>query len=85
MNRAVFDAITRYFGDAHVAALSEGQNEKIVSELKRLCADDVDFRRSIEQTTKTPLAVGTRLGTWGRALAKIIGKEFDAANYRIGL
>ena len=37
----------------------------------------------IEQTTKTPLAVRTRLGTWGRSLAKILDLRFDEKAYRI--
>ena len=59
------------------------RRDEIVSELKRLCIDDAEFKRSIEQTTKTPLAVRTRLGTWGRSLAKILDLRFDEKAYRI--
>ena len=83
MNRAVFDAVTRYFGDSQVSSAAIRHQEQIVTELKRLCVDDPDFKRSIEQTTKTPLAVRTRLGTWGRSLAAILGGRFEEATYRV--
>jgi hypothetical protein len=83
MNRAIFDAVTRYFGDKALASEAIAHRSDIVSEIKRLCADDSEFKRSVEQTTKTPLAVRTRLGTWGKSLAKILGRHFDEITYRI--
>jgi hypothetical protein len=83
MNRAVFDAVTRYFSDPNIAELAQSRRQQIVSELKRLCVEDSDFKRSIEQTTKTPLAVRTRLGTWGKNLGKILDRRFDEATYRL--
>lgn len=83
MNRAIFDAVTRYFGDLAVGNAATAHTTEIITELKRLCVDDPDFKRSIEQTTKTPFAVRTRLGKWGRALARILSLEFDDVDFRI--
>lgn len=83
INRAVFDVICRYFdNDATIKAV-KAKKKEVVEGFKALCQDNDEFRRSIEQTTKTPLATETRMRLWGEALAKIIGKKFDKASVRL--
>ena len=83
MNRALFDAVTRYFGERDLEAQAVNEREKIVDRLKTLCVDDLEFKRSIELTTKSPLAVRTRLGTWGKAAGELLGRRFDAEKFRL--
>lgn len=83
MNRALFDAITRYFTDQSIEQIAVQNQGAIQAELKFLCVNDPDFKRSIELTTKSPLAVKTRLGTWGQALADVLGMRFDERAFRI--
>lgn len=83
MNRALFDAITRYFTDQSIEQIAIRNQEAIQAKLKFLCVSDPDFKRSIELTTKSPLAVRTRLGTWGQSLADVLGMRFDERAFRI--
>lgn len=83
MNRALFDAITRYFTDRNIEAPAIAAREDIKERLKFLCVHDSEFKRSIEFTTKTPLAVKTRLGIWGRELADVLKMRFDEKNFRL--
>jgi hypothetical protein len=83
MNRALFDAIVRYFTDPSIEQPAISAMEAIRAKLKSLCVDDLEFKRSIELTTKTPLAVRTRLGNWGRALADVLGMQFDEKLFRL--
>lgn len=83
MNRALFDAVARYFTDKSIEQAAVENKEKIVDRLKSLCIDNPDFKRSIEFTTKSPLAVRTRLSLWGKALAEVLGMRFDAEKYRL--
>ena len=83
MNRALFDAVVRYFTDPSIELQAVENREKIVGTLKELCSENSNFKRSIEQTTKTPLAVKTRLEVWGRSLASILGLRFDTERFRV--
>lgn len=83
MNRALFDAVTRYFTDRTIEKPAIASRDAINERLKALCVNDLDFKRSIELTTKSPLAVRTRLGAWGRALAEVLEMKFDDQTFRL--
>lgn len=83
MNRALFDAVARYFTDKTLEQPAIAARDAIAERLKQLCVDNAEFKRSIELTTKTPLAVKTRLSLWGAALAEELGMRFDAEKYRL--
>lgn len=83
MNRALFDAVVRYFSDPSVEAAAVARKDKIVEAMKHICVNDADFKRAIELTTKTPVATATRLAKWGAVLAHIIGREYDVPSFRI--
>ena len=83
MNRAIFDAVTRYFVDPSIEDAAVQNRDRIVAEMKEICIDNDEFRRSIESAAKTPHAVKTRLELWGRKLAGIIGWKFDPVRYRV--
>lgn len=83
INRAVFDVICRYFDDDATINAAKAKKEAVADGFKTLCEGNDEFRRSIEQTTKTPLATETRMRLWGETLAKIIGKQFDKASVRL--
>jgi hypothetical protein len=83
MNRAVFDVMTRYFGDKQVADTAVPKIDEVVNGFKKLCESHDTFRASIERTTKTPSATNTRLKVWGEELAVIVGKKLDAVHMRL--
>ncbi|WP_298329754.1 DUF262 domain-containing protein [Asticcacaulis sp.] len=83
VNRAVFDAVARYFCEDGLRDVLQEKKEDIQSEFKRICAEDENFRRSIEQTTKTPIATATRIDSWGLALSAILGREFTPPTRRL--
>jgi hypothetical protein len=72
-NRAVFDIMLHFFGDAKLRSALEGKHEEVVSEFKRLCSEDADFLASIERTTKTNEANNIRFNKWANALSAISG------------
>lgn len=82
MNRALFDALTRFFADKSVASAIAGNQEKVVNALKTLCLN-VEFKDAIEKTTKSKPATFSRINMWGEALAACIGKQYDKVAYRI--
>lgn len=75
VNRAVFDIMSFYFRNADVrgGALKEG--EAVVAAFKRLCAEDGEFLKSIESTTKSLAANRERFGKWAAELTEIVGFE----------
>lgn len=83
MNRALFDCVTRYYADNNVGAAATSKKPETIELLKNIMSGDEEFRRSVEQTTKTPWAVKTRLQTWGEGLAETLGLRFDDATFRI--
>jgi hypothetical protein len=72
-NRAIFDIMVFYFADPDVRKAAAESKDEIVSSFMELCSDDLQFRSSLETTTKSISAMGTRLGTWGLNLAGITG------------
>ena len=83
MNRALFDAITRFLVDPRVETPAIAKRAEIVAMVKSLCESDQEFKRSIELSTKKADAVSRRLETWGRAFAGIIGWKYDPRHFRI--
>ena len=82
INRAVFDCITRFFSDPAVIAASVGQEAQIVEAFKEVCGD-IQFRSSIERTTKSVQATFYRVDTWGAKLAQCLGRSYDLQSRRI--
>lgn len=83
INRAIFDAVVRYLADPQLERISVQKRAAIVSKMKDLSVKNADFKRSIEQTTKSPLAIRTRLELWGKEFAATIGARFDSSSFRI--
>ena len=82
MNRALFDAITRFFADQSVTNSILGNEINIVEALKNLCLDP-EFKDAIERTTKSKSATFGRINKWGEVLAACIGKHYDRTSCRI--
>lgn len=83
INRALFDAVIRYFGDRQIEVEATAKRAEIVELIKTLCFENSDFKRSIELTTKTPSAVKSRLKIWGENLAPIVNRKFDETTFRL--
>lgn len=83
LNRAVFDAVARYFSDGVVTKRARAKKNDVVEAFKRLCVDNLEFKRAIEQTTKTPWATQTRLALWGSALAGVVDMRLDKQTMRL--
>ncbi|MFN4311804.1 MAG: DUF262 domain-containing protein [Ferrovibrio sp.] len=82
LNRAVFDIMAMYFSRADIAEIALKKSEAVVSGFQNLCETDATFRASIEGTTKSIDAIGTRLNSWGKALRDILGIQFPVAEIR---
>lgn len=83
MNRALFDCIVRYFGDSRLHDPAVEAADTIIHQLKVTTELSAEFRRSIEQTTKTPWALETRLSVWGMTLADCLGMRLDSQSFRL--
>jgi hypothetical protein len=75
-NRAVFDTMVFYFSDPKIRDRALAQAKGVEADFKRVCETDLEFRRSIETTTKSLEATATRLSVWGRTLAKRVKLAF---------
>lgn len=82
INRALFDAVTRFFADKPVAAAISGNEGKVVGALKALCLDQ-EFKDAIEKTTKSKSATFNRINRWGEELAGCLGMQYDKSTCRI--
>lgn len=71
-NRAVFDVMIYFFRDEKIRKAALMQSDDVVAGFKDLCAESVEFKKSIETTTKSIGALSNRLGLWGAKLAKIL-------------
>jgi len=67
-NRAVYDVMTHYFADPAVAALAVRSKAAVKADFERLCESNLDFKRSLETTTKSLEATVTRFAAWGTTL-----------------
>lgn len=82
-NRAVFDIMLQFFGDAELRVALDGKGDQVVHEFKRLCTEDADFLASIERTTKTNEANDNRFNKWANALNKISGIEVPVIDFGV--
>lgn len=74
-NRAIFDAMTYYFGDPKVRDAAEANAPAIEQAFKDLCEHSADFLSSIERTTKSIGATTIRMGVWAEELSRVTGVE----------
>lgn len=80
-NRAVFDIMLHYFSHEDVRVALAGKGSDIVETFKDLCAENDDFRASIETTTKSIDSNRTRFNTWGDAIIAISGVDVSEWKY----
>lgn len=73
-NRAVFDVMIYYFADIKTKPTA-AVAKKIKSAFQQLCAEDTDFLKAIESTTKSIEATITRLEKWGDSLSEILRQK----------
>ncbi len=79
-NRAVFDIMLHFFGDANLRAALKGKHDQVVSAFKKLCDEDPDFLASIERTTKTNEANHMRFNKWADVLSALSGLAIPAVD-----
>lgn len=72
-NRSIFDIMSLAFSDANVRDLVKGKETLVEDAFKNLCANDNDFRSSIEATTKSVWATHKRLSSWNDVINKTLG------------
>lgn len=82
INRAVFDAVARFFGEQHVADAAIANKESLIEVYKNTCINP-DFKNAVEKTTKTRDSVDTRINLWGYDLAKALGMQYDPDEKRV--
>lgn len=82
INRAIFDAVARFFADDQVAADAQASAEAVRDSFKKVCMEQ-EFRDSIEKTPKTVGATTYRIRRWGEVLAQTINRQFDSSQNRI--
>jgi hypothetical protein len=73
-NRSIFDIMSLALSDANVRDLVKGKEILVEDAFKNLCANDDEFRSSIEATTKSVWATHKRISSWN----KVINKTLDA-------
>lgn len=74
-NRAIFDILLYYFAEPAVRAAAKGKGPDLEASFQQLCETDVEFRASIEQTTKSVGATATRLSLWADRLNKVLNLQ----------
>lgn len=82
-NRAIFDIMLHFFGDANLRAALAGKSDQVVEAFKQLCSDDPEFLASIERTTKTNLANHNRFNKWANALSEISGMNVPNIDFGV--
>lgn len=87
-NRAVFDVMVYYFREDEVRKIAMERKAEVVDRFKQVCDENAIFRSSLETTTKSIGALGSRLQLWGDALSSVVGKlnfipKYDSDNNRI--
>lgn len=82
INRAIFDAIARFFADGEVAVKAAASGEVVVDSFKALCLDQ-SFRDAIEKTPKTVGATFHRIERWGQRLGQTLQMNYDTAQRRL--
>jgi hypothetical protein len=74
-NRAVYDIMTHYFSDPVVAGAALKKKAGVKSDFQQLCDQNIDFKRSLETTTKSLDATVTRFGEWAKVLQRRLGQH----------
>lgn len=69
-NRAVFDIMVYYLSRQSVRSKALALPKQVEADFRKLCQDNIAFRRSLETTTKSLEATATRLNLWGKTLSK---------------
>lgn len=82
INRAIFDALARYFADQDVSIAASGSAVAVVNAFKALCLEQA-FRDSIEKTPKTVGATTYRIQRWGEVLAQTTQLTYDGLHHRL--
>lgn len=77
LNRAVLDVITFYFSDPAIRDQAIVRRAEVDQTYKMLCEANVEFRQSIETTTKSLSAVHDRFALWGIALRTALQMSFN--------
>ena len=78
-NRAIFDALAMAFSDKMVAEAAVARKQDVESLFRKLCSDNMQFRTSIEGTTKSIEAISTRLYLWSLNLAGCLQRPVRGA------
>lgn len=82
INRAVFDAMARFFADKKVSDKTVQMTDQVIAAYKGLCIEQA-FKDSIEKTPKTVGATIYRIQRWGEVLAQTIHESYDGDHHRI--
>lgn len=82
INRAIFDAVARFFADPVVAAKAIAADAQVLDAFKTVCLDR-EFLDAIEKTPKTVGATINRIQRWGQVLGRTIGMTYDATHHRL--
>ena len=82
INRAIFDAVARFFSDPAVATAAIGKEIQIAEALQDLCLTQ-EFKDAIEKTPKTKSATYNRINLWGSALANCVSMHYAPNIFRI--
>lgn len=82
INRAIFDAIARFFADEEVAKKAIERREDVIAVYHKICSDR-EFLDAIEKTPKTVAATFNRVELWGRELGNTIQMEYRPDSYRL--
>ena len=82
INRAIFDCITRFFADEAISDEAIKQAPHIRHAYKEICQDQ-NFRDAIERTTKSQSATRNRIDLWGKALGRVLDKDYDTMHARL--
>lgn len=72
-NRSIFDIMSLALSNANVRDLVKGKEKDIEIAFQNLCANDNDFRSSIEATTKSMWATHKRLSSWNKVVNQTLG------------
>ncbi len=82
INRAIFDAVARFFADPMVAAKATAMSGQVLEAYKAVNLEQ-EFRDAVEKTPKTVGATIQRIQRWGQALGQTIGMTYDQTCHRL--
>lgn len=73
-NKAIFDIVVYYFADESIRKKASAKKTNVKAAFERVSHDPA-FLRSIELTTKSIQATGTRFRLWGQQLGRALGSK----------